>query len=111
MSSDLIIARPPSPHNPDQSYCIASSFRTLPNRYQAVKPQSAKRALTPSKHACGPIAEEAADCLNREAEHAPTVLALGFPVDDLQAFRNAALLLEVLDRLRLAAQLVNQLEG
>src|SRR6516164_6783435 len=104
MSSDLIMATP-SPAV--QSPCDCSPFRTLPNRYQPVKAQSAKRLLR---------VEEAAEPAGtdrprrRPGQHpydAPVALPPRLPVDDAEVLWHAALLFEVFDRLGLAADAVD----
>src|SRR5215470_8018271 len=115
MSSDLIIglaSQPPQTNN--QSPCAASSFRTLPNRYQAVKAQSAERLVGSEEPANGlgrPLPKDAAERRGRQAHDAPAACMLGLEVDDLEPLRDTALLLEILDRLGFPTDLVDELVG
>src|SRR5262249_9207731 len=95
-----------------QSACIRSSFCTLPNGNQAVKTQRAQRLVIAHKScklAAQAPADQAANELGRGADEAPVGVALGFPVHDVEALGDVALLLKIAPHPAPAADLVHQL--
>src|SRR5581483_713095 len=112
MSSDLIIVRPPSPQCSGKSRCIASSFRTLPNRYQAVKAQYPKRCITGNQAAEIAVRrqpDQPPEHSRRQPEETQAAFALGLEVHHLEALGEVVLLLQMPHRLGLAAELIDEL--
>ena len=99
----------PTPTTQSQSHCIASSFRTLPNRDKAVKAQAGKvRSLSksPAMSSASARPEQARQGRVSDMPKTPqSTSRLGFQSMTLRSLGTLRLLLEVLDGLGLAADL------